>query len=530
MPASPGVQGPRRRRATGTTPGPALFRIRIDDRNPSIAVAILLFWMAYYGWCLFPGLGGVLNAGDSAKFQTLGHTSILVHGPGYPFILLLGSLVRAVPLPVEPWWAMTFVMAALPGAIANALAFLITARLTGSAVFGLVSATLLGSAGLMAVQSTEAEVYPLALAFVLGTVFLMLIFVETKRAGYFVAACALYALSFGNHLMMLMLAPVGLWVLAAHARILLRPRIVVTVILLFCLGATQYLYLFWVTHQPSTAYSEYMPLPPTARELLDYIAGTYFGDLYGAGLVSTQTMEMLIGTLSYAHPGVSVPIMVLGVLLFAIGWRRRDRAWYGIALVLGTGLAFTPFMLWYGAYDIRAFHLPVLGPLLVGAISAIGWWVARWPTPRLWIGVALLTFGLARTVQMAGELAGRTPPFAELVPVLESVIAQSPVEDPLVSMTYFVRMATLYHELLGRTPPATYRVTWRIQDEVERREQVGGIVIPTDGEQVLRWIEHRRPDLRCAVSDVVQPERATWPAYGFLCSPPEAPSPAEPRE
>ncbi|MEJ6391924.1 DUF2723 domain-containing protein [Gymnodinialimonas sp. 2305UL16-5] len=506
----------------------AFFRVGSDARSPSIAVGILLFWMVYYGWCLFPGIGGMLNAGDSAKFQTLGHTSILVHGPGYPFILMLGSLVRSLALPVEPWWAMTFAMAAVPGAIANALAFLITRRLTGSVVFGLASATLLGSAGLMAVQSTEAEVYPLALAFVFGIVFLMLRFIETKRSGYFVAACGLYALSFGNHLMMVMLAPVGLWVMVAHAQILLRPRILGAIALLLCLGATQYLYLFWVTHQPTTAYSEYMPLPPTAGEVVNYIAGTYFGDLYGAGLASTQTMEVLIGTFSYAHPGVSIPVMAVGLSLFVAGWRQRGRdwAWYGVALVLGTGLAFTPFMLWYGAYDIRAFHLPVLGPLLVGTISAIGWWAAKRPHPRLWVSGALLIFGLVRTVQMAGDLTERTAPFADLVPVLETVIPQSPVEDPLVSMTYFMRMATLYHELQGETPmPATYRVAWRIHDEVERREQVGGIVIPTDGEQALRWIEHQRPDLHCEVVDIEQPERASWPAYGFLCSPPETTSP-----
>jgi hypothetical protein len=47
-------------------------------------------------------LGGVLNTGDSAKFQTLGHTSILVHRPGHPSVLMLGTLVRALDLPVEP--------------------------------------------------------------------------------------------------------------------------------------------------------------------------------------------------------------------------------------------------------------------------------------------------------------------------------------------------------------------------------------------------------------------------------------------
>lgn len=487
-------------------------------RSRLIAISVLLFWMTYYGYCLFPGLGGMLNAGDSAKFQTLGHTSILVHGPGYPLILMLGSVVRALALPWEPWWAMGFLMASVPGAIANTMAFMIVGRLTRSVVFGLAAAMLLGSAGLMAVQSTEAEVYPLALAFILSTGFLLLLFIETKQKGYFIAACGVYALSFGNHLMMIMLVPVFLWVTIAHFRILLRPRIIITVVLLVMAGASQYLYLAWVSHSPTTAYSEYMPLPPTTQELIQYISGTYFGDLFGAGLASTQTTEVLLNTLSFAHPRLSAPIIGAGLLAIVFGWRRRDAAWTGLALILGIGLAFMPFTLWYGAYDIRAFHLPVLGPLLIGSIAAVGWWLGRWPKARLWGGALLLAFGVLRAGEMAGYLSAREPLFDGLVETLDMIVPQAPVENPVVSMTYGVRMATLYYELLGRAPgPAIYRVAWRTQDEIATRDPVAGLVVPTDGEQFLQWIEYRHPELRCRTMPVEQPPGTPWPAYAFLC-------------
>ena len=487
-------------------------------RTPFIATCLLFFWLVFYGYCLFPGLGGVLNAGDSAKFQTLGHTSILVHGPGYPLILMLGSLVRVLPLPWEPWWVMTFLMASVPGAIANMMAFLIVRRLTRSIVFGLAAGLLLGSAGLMAVQSTEAEVYPLALAFILSIGFLLLRFNETKWTGHFIAACGVYALSFGNHLMMIMMVPVFLWIIAAHWRILLRPKIIISVLFLLLLGASQYLYLAWVTYAPSTVYSEYLPLPPSAGELVRYIAGTYFGDLYGAGLGSTQTTEILLNTLAFAHPRFSGPVIALGLLAFVFGWRKRDAGWIGLALILGIGLAFTPFMLWYGAYDIRAFHLPVLGPLLIGSIASVGWWLGRWPTVRLWVGVAFLAVGVVRTSEMAGYLSIREPIFPNLVETLEQIVPQSPVDNPVVSMTYELRMATLYHELLGEVPkPASYRVTWRTPAEIAKRDPVGGLVVPTDGEQFLQWIEYRHPDLICRTMPVEQPAGTPWPAYAFLC-------------
>lgn len=504
-------------------PTSALTPPRPTYKNPWLAVAIFLVWLIYYASLLFPGLGGMLNAGDSAKFQTLGHTSILVHGPGYPFVLMLGTAVRALDLPFEPWRVMTIALASLPGALANTMAFLIVGRLTRSAVFGVSAAFLLGSAGLMAVQSTEAEVYPLALAFILSTVFALILFVETRQPSYFIIACAIYALSFGNHLMMVMLAPVGLLVMATHYRILLRLRVLLAVLALLAAGASQYLYLAWITHAPSTAYSEYLPLPPTRSELIDYIAGTYFGDLYGSGLQSLQTTSILLGTLSQAHPMVSLPLIGLGLLAFVTGWRRHDADWRGLALVLGTALAFLPFMLWYGAYDIQAFHLPVLGPLLIGAVAAIGWWLARWPRLRPWLGALLLTFGVLRAGEMARYLSVRDPDYAELIETLDVVMAQSPADTPIVSMSYDLRMATLYHELLGDVPqPAVYRVTWRTEGAISDRDPkdiVGGIVIPTDGEQMLRWIEHRNPRLSCRTIPIKQADPVTWPAYGFVCDP-----------
>ncbi|APX14039.1 protein O-mannosyl-transferase family [Tateyamaria omphalii] len=487
-------------------------------QSPWLATAIFLVWLIYYASLLFPGLGGMLNAGDSAKFQTLGHTSILVHGPGYPFVLLMGTVVRALDLPFEPWRVMTIALASIPGALAVAMSFLIVGRLTRSVLFGVAAAFLLGSAGLMAVQATEAEVYPLALAFILSIVFALLLFVETKRTQYFLIACAIYALSFGNHLMMVMLAPVGLLVMVTHYRLLLRPKVLLAVVGLLAVGASQYLYLAWVTHAPTTAYSEYLPLPPTASELRDYIAGTYFGDLYGSGLQSLQTASVLLGTLSQAHPMLSLPIIAVGLALFALGCRGRDAGWMGIGLVLGTALAFVPFMIWYGAYDIQAFHLPVLGPLLIGTIAAIGWWVARWPRARPWLGALLLTVGVFRAAQMALYLDAREPDYAGLVDALDTVMAQAPVDEPVVSMSYGLRMATLYHELLGDVPqPATYRVTWRTEEAIPDRGPVGGVVIPTDGEQMLRWIEHRNPGLSCRTVPIEQPDPVTWPAYGFVC-------------
>ena len=486
-----------------------------------IAVAGIVFLasLAYYGTYLFPGLGGELNAGDSAKFQILGHTSILVHGPGYPIILMLGAVLRALDLPLQPWWALTFFMSAVPASIANTLAFLIVHRLTRSLLFGVGTALLLGTAGLMAIQATEAEVYALALAFVLAVTFCLVLFVETREERYFLGACALYALSFGNHLMMIMLVSVFAVIAVIYRRTVLSLRNAALVAGFVALGASQYLFLAYMAYHPDTAYSEYMPLPPAPMELVEYILGLYFSGLYGSGAESMRTAEALMITLQSAHSWISIPLIATGIAVFLSGVRTGGPAWRGIAVVYGAALAFVPFALWYGAYDIQAFHLPVLGPLLVATGASVGWWFGRHLVfLRRACAALLILVGLVRAGQVAAYFETREPIYDGLKSALAKVLARAPVDNPLVVMTYGLRMATLYYELLGEAPgPAAYRVSWRVFSEIEDRPSVGGIVMPTDGHQFVSWIEHYRPNLTCTTADMALPEGERWPAYTFQC-------------
>lgn len=497
--------------------GRGLDNERIDGIALAVAAGIALTSLAFYGYCLFPGLGGELNAGDSAKFQILGHTSILVHGPGYPLILLLGIVLRALHLPFEPWWTMTIAMAAMPASFANAMAFLIVRRITGSVPFAIGGALLLGTAGLMAVQATEAEVYPLALAFILTITYLLIRFVDTERVPFFIAACGVYAISFGNHLMMIMLVGLFTAVAVTYRRKLLRLQVVAVVASFVLLGASQYLFLAYVSYHPATAWSEYMPLPPEPIEFVHYVMGTYFGDLYGSGLDSTRNAEALLATLRSAHPYVSMPLILVGLALFVAGLRRYDRDWVALAIIFGVGLSFLPFMLWYGAYDIQAFHLPLLGPLLVAATATVGWWLKGRRRAMICAATLLVVFGMARAVQASAILADREPLFTGLIPTVEQVVSQAPVENPIISMTYGLRMATLYYELLGQLPEARYELSWRVLAAIGDENPVGGVIMPTDGEQMIRWIEHSRPDLECSTLRIEAPQGTAWPAYGFFC-------------
>lgn len=484
-----------------------------------IAVAIFAAAAIFYGVCLYPGLGGVINSGDSAKFQVLGHTSIMVHGPGYPLYLMLAALLRLLDLPTSPWWTITFALSAVPAAIATAFGFLIVRRITGSAAFGIAGALLLAGAHLMAVQATEAEVYGLNIAFVLATTYFLLLFVETGRTGFFLAACAIYALSFGNHLMMITLLPLFAWVTAAHYRTVLRPVPVAAVATFILVGASQYLYLAAVANDPATAFSEYMPLPPDTRQLAQYVAGTYFDDLYGSGLTTTRTAHALMETVRTAHPWISAPLALAGLGLFVLGWFRRDRAWRALAVVFGAALCAVPFVLWYGAQDIASFHLPVLAPLLLGAVASLGWALRGHRAASHVAAGALILVGLVRGAETVTDLTGREAVLdGTREAIWESIDHAPPGDAPVLAMSYEVRMAGMYHEFLDELPRAEYRLYWQPPVDLAWRSSLSGIVFLHDPNSYLRMVEALRPDLRCRSENLHIDDRRIGLAHAYECT------------
>src|SRR5690606_16707715 len=115
-----------------------------------------------------------------------------------------------------------------------------------------------------------------------------------------------------------------------------------------------------------------------------------------------------------AHPWISLPVILAGAAVFAAGWQRRDAAWHGLAVAFGGALAFLPFTIWYGAFDIEAFHLPVLVPLLIGAVATLGWRLAGRRRLAATVAVVLIAIGGLRAAETAALLRDRAPPFAGL--------------------------------------------------------------------------------------------------------------------
>jgi len=120
-----------------------------------------------------------------------------------------------------------------------------------------VSAVTFGLTPTLWSQSVVAEVYTLNILFVSMVLYVLVKWHQRLGDGAFYAACAVYALSFGNHLTMITFLPAVLYLVWANRRgFVIDHRKVLWVGLIILLGALQYLYIFWRTHSPDTPYLE----------------------------------------------------------------------------------------------------------------------------------------------------------------------------------------------------------------------------------------------------------------------------------
>jgi hypothetical protein len=202
----------------------------------ALAVAIAAF--ALYRATLLPGF----DFGDTGSFQTIVGSRLITPRDGYPLYFAIGNiflwLTRA-----EPAHALN-VASAVTAAVACGLIVLVAAELSGSMSAAVGAALLFAASYTFWSQAVIAEVYALHLVFVTLTLLVALRWANQPTSGRLLLLFAVYALGFGNHLSMILLAP-GLTVFLLLAaprgwRSLLTPRVVTLAVACACAGASQY--------------------------------------------------------------------------------------------------------------------------------------------------------------------------------------------------------------------------------------------------------------------------------------------------
>jgi hypothetical protein len=322
---------------------------------PALVVAVIVVANAWSG--LMPGVG----FWDTAEFQTVLPILGTAHPTGYPTYVILGFLVNLLLFPIgEPAFRVT-ALSLLAVATAAGVTVALVRRLTGSVVVGVGAGLGLALTPVVWLNATRADPHPLHLAFVAILLFLLVAWEQARRAGsptadrWLVGAAVVFALATGNHsLTLLLVPPVGLFVLAVHPGIVRRPRLIAACA--FAVVATLALVYVELPLRAGPLRAPLVYANPSTWDGFWYIAlaeqfrGSFrdpFGDLGGKFGDLVQLTVSQLGPLAWLLPPA-----------FLATIRRAPR----YALLTGSAMAITViFNSSYSNADIQRYYL---GPIL----------------------------------------------------------------------------------------------------------------------------------------------------------------------
>ena len=402
-------------------------------RSQFTTLAVLLLPAVIFGMTLYPGVGGSINPGDSAKFQYLGKILGVPHDPGYPQYMILNHLWTRLPTPLELATHVNLLSAVFT-LIAGGLIFSALRRLSDSGIAAAVATwTLLFSSAVWTI-STEAEVYSLHLAYVGGVLWTGVRWRETLRRRWLVVLIAVSAFSLGNHPLAVVLLPAALLVaVGSDARALVNGRIVATAMVLIALSLGQYFYLWWRSHV-GNAFLDGMPRNVDLGGVMDTMMGTRFTERYllrGGLDEALERGQALSGDLVSQ---LTVPAAILAAIGFVV-LMRRDWVLGAFVTLLGVGPA--AFVIGYQIGDWGGYVAPIW--VAVVTLATVGTTAPQRTTVRvgvLALWMIALTWLTASTFQTMYTRTNR----ADLSPLIQ--IADSGA----IVLTYVERGRRGYRE------------------------------------------------------------------------------------
>ncbi len=220
-------------------------------RRGAAAIVVSAAAFALYYATLLPGF----DFGDTGSFQTMVGSAAITARDGYPLYFAIGQLFLWLTR-AEPAHALN-VASAVQAAVACGLMTLVATELSGSIAAAIAAALIFAGSYTFWSQAIIAEVYALHIACVAAALLLLLRWQRRPSTACLAGFFAVYAIGFGNHLSMIVLAPACTVFLLTSAprgwRSMFAPRIAGLAALFACLGAMQYMWNFeaiWSAPQP----------------------------------------------------------------------------------------------------------------------------------------------------------------------------------------------------------------------------------------------------------------------------------------
>lgn len=330
------------------------------QRMGSVIARARLSWVlvaiaALYLTTLYPGVGGRINGGDSAKFQFIGLIGGIGHPPGSPLYLILNALWVRIPLPCSPALRITL-LSLVFGLVALIVLGRALARSFGlrAAVFGVIALAL---GPVYWTLATEAELYTLSAAIVAGSCAAALRFDRTGDSRALFTCAALALLGCANHLTSIMLLPAAGY-LAWSARgspseLSARQLIGLALVALVSMAAYAYMPL---RARDAVVYSEWLERAEL-RSFWRYVTAARFH----AGLQSLTPQSLMSARLPALATELQKQWAWPVLLLLPFGFvRLRGRAPRAARFVELSVLALLGFALVYKIPDPAGFYIPII--------------------------------------------------------------------------------------------------------------------------------------------------------------------------
>jgi hypothetical protein len=244
------------------------------------------------------------------------------HATGYPnYIILNHFFTRLFPIGSLAYKAN--LLSALFTVVACLFLFrilIIIFNLKPSLAF--ITALTFGLTPTLWSQSIVAEVYTLNILFFSIVVYFFLKWNKTRENRYFLIACAFYAFSFGNHMLMITALPgIIYFTFKTSVKTLGNKKNLAWIVLFITLGALQYSYLFWrFYYAPKTSFLEMQT--PNLKRLWWYLTGAGFKQRmfsFSIAQIFSVRIPMFLKLLLKEYHFL-IPVVLLGV------FRLKNRA------------------------------------------------------------------------------------------------------------------------------------------------------------------------------------------------------------
>ena len=342
---------------------------------------------ACYHATLLPGL----DFGDTAAYQSSVGDWRLTPRQAYPLYYAIANTVHAA-LGGEPARSLNLTSALAGGAACGAMVWVASA-ITGSILAGVWAGVLLGASYTFWSQAVIGEVYTLHLWLTSLVLAAGLWWHRQPSLSRLALLLGLYALGFGNHLMMILLAP------ALVALIILTPdgrrqvcsfRGLGIAAACAALGASQYLWnaaYLWQVGDPAPS------LADGARTFWFDVTKSDWRSTMVLGVHETA-LKRRVGLYAFdLRQQIGVPGIVLALVGLASLWRRLSLL---AVVVLAYGVA-VAFAYTYNVGDVHVFFMPSHQiVILTAALGAAAVWKIPNRLPagaRTWATV-VVTIGL----------------------------------------------------------------------------------------------------------------------------------------